>query len=66
VPIPRNKEWDMFTVTGASSRLGRHVLGELHYRGVAAGEIITAARNPRKAVDLTSPGVDVIAAQWRD
>jgi hypothetical protein len=48
----------MIAVTAATGRLGHLVVEELLRRGVPAGEIVAAVRNPPKAADLADLGVE--------
>jgi NAD(P)H dehydrogenase (quinone) len=54
----------MITVTGATGHLGHFVVEELLERGVPAGEIVAAVRNPDKAADLAARGVQVREADY--
>ena len=54
----------MITITAATGRLGRLVIAELLERGVPAGEIVAAVRNPEKAADLEAQGVQVRLADY--
>ncbi len=54
----------MIVVTGASGQLGRIVVQNLLARGVPAGEIVAAVRNPAKAADLAASGVQVREADY--
>lgn len=54
----------MITVTAASGQLGRLTVEALLARGVPAGEIVAAVRNPAKAADLTGRGVQVRHANY--
>ncbi|MCW2586711.1 MAG: NAD(P)-dependent oxidoreductase [Frankiales bacterium] len=51
-------------VTGATGQLGRHVITELLARGVPAGQIVAAVRQPEKAADLAAQGVQVRQADY--
>ncbi|EPX63877.1 NADPH:quinone oxidoreductase 2 [Cystobacter fuscus DSM 2262] len=53
----------MFLVTGATGKLGRHVIEGL-LKKVPAGQIIAAVRDPRKAADLAAKGVQVRPADY--
>ncbi|OJH36450.1 SDR family oxidoreductase [Cystobacter ferrugineus] len=53
----------MFLVTGATGKLGRHVIEGL-LKKVPAGEIIAAVRNPQKAAELAARGVQVRPADY--
>src|SRR3712207_4063819 len=48
-----------YAVTGASGRLGRHVVEELLARDVPAGEVVAVVRTPAKVADLAERGVVV-------
>jgi NAD(P)H dehydrogenase (quinone) len=54
----------MIVVTGATGHLGRLVIEELRERGVPAGEIVAAVRDPEKAADLAAQGVQVRQADY--
>nr|MDT0660286.1 SDR family oxidoreductase [Micromonospora sp. DSM 115978] len=54
----------MITVTGATGHLGRLVVRALLDRGVPAGEIVAAVRDPAKAADLADQGVQVREADY--
>ncbi|MFG3643971.1 SDR family oxidoreductase [Micromonospora sp. NPDC047762] len=54
----------MITVTAATGHLGRLVIEDLLQRGVHAGEIVAAVRNPDKAADLAERGVQVREADY--
>ncbi len=54
----------MITVTAATGHLGRLVIADLLTRGVAAGEITAAVRDPDKAADLAELGVRVRLADY--
>jgi NAD(P)H dehydrogenase (quinone) len=54
----------MIVVTGATGQLGRLVIASLLERGVPAGEVIAAVRNPEKAADLAALGVQVREADY--
>jgi NAD(P)H dehydrogenase (quinone) len=53
----------MIVVTGATGKLGNHVVRELLKR-VPAAEIIAGVRDPKKAHELTSLGVQVREADY--
>lgn len=53
----------MYAVTGATGALGRLVIAALT-RKTAAGEIIAAARNTKKASDLSAAGIIVREADY--
>lgn len=53
----------MIVVTGATGKLGRHVINEL-LKKVPATQIIAAVRNPEKASDLAKLGVHVREADY--
>jgi NAD(P)H dehydrogenase (quinone) len=54
----------MITVTAATGHLGRLVVEDLLQRGVPAGRIVAAVRNPDKAADLADRGVQVREADY--
>jgi NAD(P)H dehydrogenase (quinone) len=54
----------MITVTAATGHLGRLVVEHLLDRGVPAAEIVAAVRNPAKAADLATRGVQVREADY--
>lgn len=54
----------MITVTAATGHLGRLVVEDLLQRGVPAGQIVAAVRNPDKAADLADRGVQVREADY--
>ncbi|MEV1289154.1 SDR family oxidoreductase [Micromonospora sp. NPDC049679] len=54
----------MITITGATGQLGRLTVTALLDRGVPAGEIVAAVRNPDKAADLAALGVQVRHADY--
>lgn len=54
----------MITITGATGHYGRLVIGELLKRGVPAGDIVAAVRDPRKAAGLAEQGVQVREADY--
>ncbi|MDG4833662.1 NAD(P)H-binding protein [Solwaraspora sp. WMMD1047] len=54
----------MITVTAATGHLGRLVVRSLLDRGVPAGEIVAAVRDPGKAADLAAAGVQVREADY--
>jgi NAD(P)H dehydrogenase (quinone) len=51
-------------VTGATGRLGRHVVESLLSRGVPAGQIVAVGRSIEKIQDLADRGVDVRFANY--
>ena len=53
----------MIVVTGATGKLGQHVIGQLLER-VPASEIAIAVRNPAKAADFAAKGVQVREADY--
>ncbi|HEX8539718.1 MAG TPA: NAD(P)H-binding protein, partial [Cystobacter sp.] len=53
----------MFLVTGATGKLGHHVIEGL-LKKVPAGQIIAAVRNPQKAAELAARGVQVRQADY--
>jgi NAD(P)H dehydrogenase (quinone) len=53
----------MILVTGATGKLGRHVIDGL-LKKVPAQEIIAAVRDPQKAADLSARGVQVRQADY--
>ncbi len=53
----------MIVVTGATGKLGRHVLEQLLQK-VPASELAVAVRSPEKAADLAARGVSVRAADY--
>ncbi len=53
----------MIVVTGATGKLGRHVIEGLLAR-VPAGQVVAAVRNPAKAADLAARGVQVRLADY--
>ncbi|WNG21578.1 SDR family oxidoreductase [Cystobacter fuscus] len=53
----------MFLVTGATGKLGQHVIEGL-LKKVPAGQIIAVVRNPQKAADLAAKGVQVRQADY--
>ncbi len=55
----------MFVVTGATGKLGRHVVKGLLER-VPAKDLRVAVRDPGKATDLAAAGVDVRRADYND
>ncbi len=55
----------MFVITGATGKLGQHVIASL-LTSVPADHIIAAVRNPAKAVNLTALGVQVRQADYND
>jgi NAD(P)H dehydrogenase (quinone) len=54
----------MITVTAATGHYGRLVVEELLKRGVPAGDIVAAVRDPRKAASLAGRGVQVREADY--
>ncbi|KWV41873.1 NAD(P)-dependent oxidoreductase [Rhizobium altiplani] len=54
----------MITITAATGRYGRLVVGALLRRGVPANEIVAAVRNPENAADLAAKGVQVREADY--
>ncbi len=55
----------MIVVTGATGKLGRHVIDGLLEK-VAATEVVAAVRNPDKADDLKALGIEVRKADYSD
>ena len=55
----------MIVITGATGKLGQHVIASL-LRSVPAANIIAAVRNPAKAADLAARGVQVRQADYND
>ena len=53
-------------ITGATGKLGRHVLQVLLERGVPAGEIVAAGRSIEKLEDFAAQGVRVAAMNYDD
>lgn len=53
----------MIVVTGATGKLGRHVVEGL-LKKVPAGRIAVAVRDPKKAADLAARGIEVRAADY--
>ena len=53
----------MFLVTGATGKLGRHVIEGL-LKKVPAQQVIAAVRDPQKAADLAARGVQVRLADY--
>jgi NAD(P)H dehydrogenase (quinone) len=53
----------MIVVTGASGKLGHHVINGL-LKKVPAGQIVAAVRTPEKAADLAALGVQVRQADY--
>lgn len=49
----------VFAVTGATGRLGHHVVEELLARGVPASDVVAVVRTSSKAADLAARGVQV-------
>src|SRR4051794_28379824 len=56
----------MLTVTGASGKLGRHVVTGLLNAGVPAAEVTAVVRTPEKVADLAERGVQVRQADYDD
>jgi NAD(P)H dehydrogenase (quinone) len=56
----------MFTVTGASGKLGRLVVTGLLDAGVPAAEVVAVVRTPEKIADLAERGVQVRQADYAD
>lgn len=54
----------MYTITGATGKLGRLVVESLLSRGVAASDIRLAVRNPDKASDFAALGIQVREADY--
>lgn len=54
----------MIVVTGATGQLGRLVIEQLLQRGVPASGIVAAVRNPAKAADLATRGVQLREADY--
>lgn len=54
----------MITVTAATGQLGRRVVTALLDRGIPAGGVIAAVRDPAKAADLAARGVIVRHADY--
>ena len=54
----------MLVITGATGQLGRLVIEQLLARGVPAGGIVAAVRNPAKAANLAARGVVVREADY--
>jgi NAD(P)H dehydrogenase (quinone) len=54
----------MITVTAATGHYGRLVIDELLKRGVPAGDIVAAVRDPHKAAGLAGRGVQVRGADY--
>lgn len=54
----------MIVVTGATGKLGRHVVEQLLASGVAATDLAVTARDPSKAADLAARGVSVREADY--
>jgi NAD(P)H dehydrogenase (quinone) len=54
----------MITVTAATGRYGRLVVGELLKRGVPAAGIVAAVRDPQKAGGMAKQGVQVREADY--
>ena len=55
----------MIVITGATGKLGQHVIASL-LKSVPASSIIAAVRNPAKAQDLAAKGVQVRQADYND
>lgn len=55
----------MIIVTGATGKLGRHIIDGLLER-VPAGRIVAAVRDPEKAADLAARGVEVRRADYNE
>ena len=55
----------MIVITGATGKLGQHVIASL-LKSVPAANIIAAVRNPAKATDLAARGVQVRQADYND
>ena len=55
----------MIVITGATGKLGQHVIASL-LKSVPASSIIAAVRNPAKAQDLAVKGVQVRQADYND
>ncbi|KAB8045740.1 NAD(P)H-binding protein [Janthinobacterium rivuli] len=55
----------MIVITGATGKLGQHVIASL-LKSVPAANIIAAVRNPGKAADLAAQGVQVRQADYND
>lgn len=55
----------MIVITGATGKLGQHVIASL-LKSVPAANIIAAVRNPAKAADLAARGVQVRQADYND
>lgn len=53
-------------ITGATGKLGRHVLDVLLERDVPAGEIVAAGRSVEKLNDYADRGVKVVAMDYDD
>ena len=54
----------MIVITGATGQLGRLVIAKLLAAGVAADDIVAAARAPERAADLAAQGVRVREADY--
>ncbi|MFC4455180.1 SDR family oxidoreductase [Deinococcus sonorensis] len=54
----------MIAITGATGHLGRLTLNALLQRGVPASELVALVRNPDKAADLATQGVQVRQADY--
>ncbi|APA69199.1 SDR family oxidoreductase [Janthinobacterium sp. 1_2014MBL_MicDiv] len=55
----------MIVITGATGKLGQHVIASL-LKSIPAGNIIAAVRNPAKAASLAAQGVQVRQADYND
>lgn len=53
-------------ITGATGKLGRHVLQVLLERGVPAGDIVAAGRSVEKIEDVAAKGVRVMRMDYDD
>jgi NAD(P)H dehydrogenase (quinone) len=53
-------------VTGATGKLGRHVVESLLERGVSASQITAVGRSTDRIADLAARGVKVVAADYND
>ncbi|MFC4640408.1 SDR family oxidoreductase [Deinococcus hohokamensis] len=54
----------MIAITGATGHLGRLTVQALLQRGVPAGELVALVRNPDKAADLASQGIQIRQADY--